>query len=283
MSEIIVGVPCYNGADDLLPWCLESVRSRSGSDVQYDLVVVDDSGRDDHREKSRRVAEHYQARWLCHDRNKGIAAGWNTLSRSGDAPLIVLLNDDIIVARGWLEATTYALRENPHAGAISLHFNFITREDARNLAADPNGVPPERDPFTKVIKTQDFHNSRSEPGKVMCPAGCCFAFTRDKFNLVGGFDECYQSFFEESDYGTALASKGFPTYCIPYPTLGHIWSGTFERAPELDPGGRGMRSKARYIEKWGGLFDVTNPRFMVGCPERLTKWLSPDGPRECVK
>lgn len=278
--DAIVGVPTYNGANDLLPWCLKAIRDITGG--SYDLLVVDDSGRDEHRSKSRNVANDYGARWFCHDRNRGIAAGWNTLVRGGDSPLIVLLNDDIIVRKGWLEAALYALRLNPHAGAVSLHFNFITREDAQNLVNDPNGTPPARDPFTKERKNED-HDSRGEPGKVMCASGCAFGFSREKFDMVGGFDEGYMSMYEESDFCTTLSSRGFPSYCLPWPTLGHIWSATFQSAPELDGGGRLARSRQRYIEKWGGDFDVTNPRYMPGCPPRLTKWLGPDGPRECVK
>jgi GT2 family glycosyltransferase len=248
----------------------------------YDLLVVDDSGRDEHRSRSKAVSDQYGARWFAHDRNRGIAAAWNTLVRSGDSPLIVLLNDDIVVRRGWLEAALYALRLNLHAGAVSLHFNFITREDAQNLVNDPNGVPPARDPFTKERKNED-HDPNGEPGKVMCPAGCAFGFSREKFDLVGGFDEVYFSMYEESDFGTALASRGFPSYCLPWPTLGHIWSATFEKAPELNASWRLGQSRARYIEKWSGHFEQTNPRYMAGCPDRLTKWLGPDGPREAVR
>jgi len=280
--KLAVGIPCYNGADTLLPNCLEAIAQRSGPRDQYELLVVDDSGRQDHRDKSRRVAEKYGAKWLYHDHNKGIAAGWNALVRASSVKNIGLLNDDIIVAPGWIDALSYFLDNNPHAGMCSMHFNFIVPSDVPALLADPQAPMPERDPFSKTPK-KDNRDPDGGPGVMMCPAGCCFGFTREKFDLIGGFDECYVSFFEESDAGTHLASKGFPTYGIQWPTLGHIWSATFNSAPELGASSRMNNSRARYVEKWGGDFTVTDPKFMARCTPKLTKWLGPSGEHEGVR
>lgn len=276
---ILIGIPCYNGADTLLPACLESIRTRSGAAVDYDLVVVDDSGRDEHRRKSRAVAERFGARWLSHDRNRGIPAGWNTIARSSNASMIALLNDDIIVSKGWLDALVYFLQNNAHAGSVGLHFNFIVPDDVRGLLADPDAAIPTRDPFTKEPQ-ESSHDPSGTIGLCMCPPGCCFGFTRERYDEVGGFDEGYFCFYEESDFGTALAARGYPTYLMPWPTLGHIWSATFSAAPELKATSIMDASRERYKKKWGGDFDYTNPLFMPRCTPALTKWLTPSGPRE---
>lgn len=244
--------------------------------------MVDDSGKPEHQRASRAVAERFGARWLCHEVNRGISAGWNTLARASASPLIALLNDDIIVSKGWVEALAFFLEQNPHAGTCGLHFNFLVPDDVSVLVADPDAPPPARDPFSKAPKADD-HDPYSEPGLMMCPPGCCFGFTREKFDLVGGFDENFKSFYEESDFGTALASRGFPSYVTPWPTLGHIWSATFAQAPELAPSDRMTESRVRYIEKWGGHFEQTNPRFMSRIEPRLTRWLTPGGPREALR
>lgn len=281
-NRISVGIPCYSGADKLLPWCLEAIVSRSGDRNQYELLVVDDSGRDDHRSRSRQVAERFGARWMVHDTNRGISAGWNTLTRAATTDKIVLLNDDMIVAPGWVEAIGYFLEENPHAGTGSLHFNFLVESDVPTLVSSPAATMPARHPFTKELKADD-HNHEGAPGVVMCPSGCAFGFTREKYDLVGGFDEGFRSFYEESDLGTALTAKGFPSYLLEWPTLGHIWSATFNSSPELKPSERMSESHARYIHKWGGHFEVTHPLFMARCTPKLTKWLGPNGPLEAVR
>lgn len=281
--RISVGIPTYNGAEKLLPWCLEAIASRSGNRDQYELIVVDDSGRHEHRVRTKEIAERYGAKWLYHEHNKGIPAGWNALTRAASTPRIVLLNDDIVVVPNWIEAIAYFLENNDHAGTCGMHFNFLVESDVPTLVADPAAPMPCRDPHTKAPKTFD-HNPNGEPGVMMCPVGCCFGFNRDKFDLVGGFDECFTSFYEESDFSTALASRGMPSYGLPWPTLGHIWSATFNSAPELNAGARMTASRARYVEKWGGDFSYTDPLFMARCTPKLTKWLGPDGqPREAMR
>lgn len=285
--EITVGIPCYSGADDLLPWCLQGIRDRSGDAIAYDLIVVDDSGKRMHQEKSRAVAARFGARWLCHERNLGITAGWNTLSRAGGAPLIALLNDDLIVTPGWLEALIYFLRENPDAGAVGIGFFFITAEDVPQLLASPTARVRPRHHATKVHLPESEYAQRGteNPGCVMCAPGCAFGFTREKYDLVGGFDPAMRSFYNESHLGTALAAAGYPSYVIPYPVLWHIWSATFQRSGhELLTDDPMTKDRAAYKALWGGDFDYTDPKFMApfrgDVNRREVRWLGPDGPRK---
>ena len=132
-KRILVGIPTYNGADDLLPTCLEAIKMRSCSDIEYTLVVVDDSGRTEHQKKTKAVCDKYGATWLYNERNSGITHSWNTLVRSSNEENIVLLNDDLIVSRGWLEAMVYFLENNPDCGCAGLGFNFINRADVSVL------------------------------------------------------------------------------------------------------------------------------------------------------
>lgn len=281
MTASLIGVPCYNGARDLLPSCLGAIRARTGGD--YDLVVVDDSGRQGHQEETRRVAERHGARWLCHEVNRGITAAWNTLVRSSDASDVALLNDDIVVEVGWLDALTYFLRENPGCGSVGLGFFFIAREDLPALLVSPTARVAPRHHATKAPLPASDYAGRGEerPGRVMCPPGCAFGFRREKYDLVGGFDPAMRQWFNESDFGTALAARGHPSYVIPHPVLWHVWGATFERAPELLSGGPMERDRAAYRAKWGGDFDVTDPRYMAPLHKRPTevRWIGPGGLR----
>lgn len=286
--EITVGIPSYCGADDLLPWSLQAIRDRTGDGVSYDLVVVDDSGKDAHRVKSRRVAAELGARWLCHPQNLGITAGWNTLVRASNTPMVVLLNDDIIVTQGWLEALTYFLRNNSDAGCVGLGFFFITPEDVPRLLSSPTAMVTPRHHQTKIHLSEDEYANRGteQPGCVMCPPGCAFGFTREKYDLVGGFDPRTRSWYNESWFGTDLAKAGHPSYVVPHPVLWHIWSETFRRSSELLIGNPLARDRAAYKAHFGGDFDFTDPLFMAPFRgeqnRREVRWLGPDGPRSAM-
>lgn len=281
--RVLIGVPCYNGAEDLLPWTLEAIRQRTAGAVPYDLVVVDDSGKEDHRRRSSVVAERFGAFWIAHPDNRGITAAWNTVVRSSSAREIVLLNDDIIVSPGWLDALTFFLWENPHAGAVGMSFYFITRSDVPQLLSSPTAKAVPRHYATKEpLAVADVPSEDGTPGRVMCAPGCAFGFTREKYDLVGGFDPSMRQWYNESDFGSALAAKGHASYVLSWPFLWHIWGATFERSPELFRGHSMDMDRRNYIAKWGGDFNYTDPKLMSALPFRKVRWLTPTGPREAV-
>ena len=293
MTEpVLVGIPTYrgaeNGEDDLLGWCLAAIRLRSGGSTPYEIVVVDDSGRPEHWAKSRAVAEKHGARWLHHPENRGVPAGWNTLTRSGDHSLVALLNDDFIVSPGWLDAAVFFLRENLHAASVGLFAYFAKREDLpRLLAASDAWVPP-RDPFTKELLPEARwyeHHGKEAPGMSMAPTGCGFMFRRFVYDAVGGFSLPVRAFYEEVDFGTACAEKGWPSYCLQWPINYHIWSATFaqwsrELLPDI------ITARKAYISRWGQHYDRpdgSHRRFMSRISQfRTLRWLGPDGVQEGV-
>ena len=286
MNKISVCIPTYCGATrgehDLLELCLASVRSRTGTnEPSYDLVVVDDSGRPEHQAKSRAVAERLGARWMFHSTNRGVAAAWNTLVRATDTRYVVLLNDDFFVSPGWLKALTFFLDENPDTSTVGCHYFFCKLADAPQLLVSPNATITPCHHATKeyMPALAVEHSGQEHPGRCMAASGCGFAFTREKYNLVGGFDESLgKATYEESDFGTSLASRGFPAYELQWPVCYTVMSATFARSPELSAGLAGPRAK--YIEKWGAHTEETHARYMSKIPFQTVRWLDPIGQRE---
>lgn len=204
-GNFLVGIPTYNGwrrVDGLL----QNLRQRTPPEIHHTLVVCDDSGREEHRRFVRQICEKWGAQYVENARNGGVAASWNALSRSfPDHPYVVLLNDDVLVANGWLRYLGYALSNNPAVGAFSLNCFFITESDAPAILAGQHAqaVPLNvhyRD--GRLVRNERYPSmplpGDGSPGRVMCPAGCAFGFRREVYDAVGGFDERYFSFYEES-------------------------------------------------------------------------------------
>jgi len=74
-----------------------------------DLVVVDDGPDQDTRD----VAARHGARYLAHDRPRGLNAARNTAIEATDAELVCFLDDDVRVDAGWLAALVAAAAELP--------------------------------------------------------------------------------------------------------------------------------------------------------------------------
>lgn len=281
-AKISIGVPTYNGSERV-GWLLQSMQNAGGLALDNNQVAItlldDGSPRGDEVSKLLALGDRYDANVLVHHQNEGITRSWNDLVRFVNAEFCVLLNDDLILTPRWLENLIYFL-ENNECGAASPNLLFCSRQDIPHLLAGETVVP--RHPHTR-IQDPVFAECHPEevPGAVMCALGSGFGFRRPTFDILGGFDERMKQIYNESDFGTAAAAKlNRPSYCIPAPRIWHLWSMSFQENPELHAKMAGDR--AAYVAKWGGDFDYTHPKFMVGTMRpRIVKWISHDGqPRE---
>ncbi len=288
MARVTIGIPVYNRGSKLKD-LLENIRQRTPRDIDYQVVVVDDSGKPQHRELVSSACVKFGARLILHKTNMGVAAGWNTISRADPkSEFIVLMNDDVFVANDWLRYLVYALEKNPKVGSFGMHCRFISSEDAPHILEGPSSkviplnvrwvgaelVRSER--FTAMPKDED-----GEPGRVMCPTGCFFGFRREIYNLVGGFDPRYFAFYEETDFGVACAHKGYPSFSLEVPDHNyHMWSASFGSAPEIDAGSVMARSREAFVGKWSSILGVKfsdapeiHRLLMDKIPPMPVKWL----------
>lgn len=271
MPRVVIGVPTYNGAkraNDLF----HSIGQRTPTDLDWRVVLVDDGSPNvaDTREVARLWEQTLRLKYIEHRTNRGISAGWNSISRAFDCDIVVLINDDVIVSRGWLESLVYVLDHSPMVGVVGMSWHAFLPEDVSMLIASPDSdqVVIPRDPLSKVqdpSRRERFEDTN--PGRVMAPTGQLFAFRRADFDAIGGFDENYVSFYEEVDFGTSMAAKlGKIGVQVNQPFSWHRWSATFSASPELQAEQRRLRSHAHYLSKWNvppekhhDPFGFTNP------------------------
>lgn len=275
-ARVCVGMNTYNGGDrPRMEAILRSYERTVGQRDDVALVLLDDgSSRTKARAALARHAEHLNASLLQERENVGITQAWNDLSRfDPHAQIIVLLNDDLVLAPRWLDSIVYFLDHN-ECGAASLGLFFCVESDLGPLVRGEEVIP--RDPHTKEPRPElGALDPNEAPGAVMCPLGCCFGFRRTMFDLVGGFDERTVMTHNESWIGTAWAEKGLPSYVLPSPRVWHLWSATFRENPGLAAKWSG--DQRAYDEFWGGHFNVTHPRYMSRIGRRTVRWLDGSG------
>ena len=295
-SNVVIGVTSYNGAERL-SWLLRSLwlrtpEIRSG---QVSVVVVDDGS--PRRDETRRMIEEtkqcdevraggaFSLLYLEHSANRGISAGWNTATRATDASLVVLINDDVIVSDKWLPPLVHILTHSPGVGCVGQNWHAFLREDVpellRSKDSDRNVVP--RDPVSKEQRPERRELEPCNPGRVMAPTGQLFAFRREDFNAIGGFDETYLSMYEESCFNTSMcADRRKIGVQLNWPFNWHQWSATFATNPELRASERLAASRTHYRKKWGvpegtHEFEYTNPKHLGSIGDVDLEWLRPSG------
>ena len=65
-------------------------------------------------------------------------------------------------------------------------------------------------------------------------------------------------------------------YCLNWPINFHLWSATFSQSPELEAEKRLKESREIYKKRFGGDFDVVDPRIMGKLKRQNIKWIGSD-------
>jgi GT2 family glycosyltransferase len=292
-TKITIGITTFNDYS-LVDSLLESIfyfTDNVGSD-DIGIVINDDGSKIQFKTELYKVIEKYQARknhvYLIDNYvNQGITKAWNNLSNFFDSEYIILLNNDIMVTRYWLKSMIYFL-ENNRCCSASLPCWYVRDDIFKNITPKfmDRWIVQIVDPITKeVLRNQPVHYvevNENRPGRVMCPAGMLFGFTKEMYNLIGGFDESTRQFYNESQFGTDGARMGYSSYALPFPHCYHIWSYTFKNnKEELQPSKQMQLDREAYIKKFNGDIrkeDPNNPhpRYMPHIPPNELKWLSHD-------
>lgn len=231
---VAVVVPVFNG-ELLLEQCLAALAATCDARV----LVVDDASTDSSLEVARRWCrdgrEHVTL--LALDRNLGFAGavsrGIENLLARGDAPaVVVLVNQDCVVAPGWLEPLVAALADPSvaAAGARLLDGDGVTLQHA-GACVEANGLTNHlgrgcRDPMA--------WRQRCEPDYV---CGALFAFCTATWRRLGGFDEGYApAYYEEVDWCLRARREGMRVVYVPESEARHL---------EASSCGRGSRTFLR--------------------------------------
>lgn len=232
--ELLIGIPTFNRSEGL-DYLLRSIQTRT-QDVDYKIIVCQDSANTTQQDLTKFVINKYSnlmnITYIQNDKNVGVAASWNNIIKSDidNCPYIILLNDDIIVEKDSIKNMLYFIANNPNIGAVAYELNGIKDEDIPKLIALIAGSEEKLKPYRTLVAW-----------------GAYWGFNREKYNIVGGFDEFYRMSYEEADFCTALVSKGYINYLIKCPKSWHIGGATRSKIGWPD-----QANIKHYIEKWKG-------------------------------
>lgn len=207
--EVTIGIPSLNGPDRL-ERCLRSIQlytpwGKAEREERITVLVVDDFSTPENLKLNKDVCSKFGVDLLMHEQRRGVAQGWNHLTRHTKAEWIILMNDDVEVVPDWYEALMFSLKRNPYAGMIGL--------PAYQGVNSLNFIPPPRKSYNEA-KMQRGHGMFSTTGFL-------FGFERKKYDEIGGFDNDFFLFYEELDFSVRLLKKGYLPYMLSYPIVIH--------------------------------------------------------------
>ncbi|MCC6591529.1 MAG: glycosyltransferase family 2 protein [Bryobacterales bacterium] len=168
----------------------------------FSRVLVIDNGSTDGSDID---AERTGAEVSRFKRNLGFAAAVNTGIAEASTPLVAILNNDILLAPGWLQALIHGLERHPETW-------FATGKTL--MATDPRLIDGAFDLTSRAACSWRAGQGRNDsPGwnrpRIIQSASMTAAlFRRELFDHVGKLDERFESYLEDVDFGLRCARAG---------------------------------------------------------------------------
>lgn len=173
---------------------------------------------------------------------------------SRDSEWIVVVNPDVVFLPGAIDKLIAAAAAWPRGGA----FGPLVRDRAGTVYPSARkfprlvsgvghallvGVWP-NNPFSRAYR-ENADTTRAHV--VDWLSGSCLLLRREAFDAVGGFDESYFMFFEDTTLGEQLASAGWQSVFVPDAEVVHDQGASWRSKPENMIRAH-HRSAARYLD-----------------------------------
>lgn len=209
---------------------LEYVRSIVETDYpNMEVILVDNASVDG---SERAIAEAFgQVRLLRLEENRGYAGGNNAGARaaSRDSKYLAFLNNDLVVERGWLRRVVEVMERDGTIGAAQPKIMQLRNPeliDSMGGAIDRTGRAYD------VGHGLPDRPARDGPIEAFYARGAAMVVRRDLFELVGGFDEDYFIYYEETDLCWRIRLLGYRVVTVQDAVVYHLGGGTTGRPNE---------------------------------------------------
>ncbi len=229
-------IPVWNGVA-VITQCLDALEAQRTAALG-EIICVDNASRDD---SASLIAERYaRVRLLRQPVNLGFAGGVNAGIDAAKGELLLLLNQDCIVQRGWLDALVCALDAHPECGVAGC---TILNDD---------GTLNHTGAYIRKPDANSVHLTElcDAPRQVEYVTGAAFAIRRATWERVGPFDDgFYPGYYEESDYCYRARRHGIETLYVPVARVSHLRSGTEWKEDPIRHTVNQHRSRYRFVCK----------------------------------
>jgi len=195
--------------------CLEHLTRSTRRTLE--IVVFDNASADNTHQQLAHWSD--QIRSIESSENVGFGTGHNRALKEASGRYFLILNPDIELPPGALDALADHLDQHPECGSVSP----LLSEDNRAFQGFSFSYPGHR--YTgKTFKKL--------PGQIASLKGACMLVRAEVFRAIGGFDSRYFLYAEDLDLSLEIRKHGYELHCIDDVRVRHI-GGYSERSHQL--------------------------------------------------
>ena len=230
-------IPTYNRLD-LLQRCVDSIVCHTS--FPYEIIVVDNASQDGTAEWCRRE----KITVISLPRNTGFPIACNKGMQYASGETIVLLNNDTVVTKNWLNNLSAALYSSPEVGIVGPVTNYASGSQQMDF------------PFEEVEEHQKIaaEMNVSDPSKwrrVERIVGICFVFRRSLTKRIGLLDERFSpGHYEDDDYCMRVRQQGLCLLVCPDAYIYHEGSASFKKEGDVAQQQLVERNYRMFMDKW---------------------------------
>ncbi len=212
----------YNGKD-LLNQCLPSIVEAAGAaSFPTRVTVLDNCSTDGSADF---IRKQFPSIDLYAARENRVLCSYNDCVRDSPEPVVILLNNDIRVAREFVDPLIRKFAEDPStfmAAPKVLNFDGSAIDAARTKARLRFGL------FYSTARYPGFENDADQPSETFSSG--FGAFSREKFLALGGYDDRFlPGIMEDADLCLRARRAGHHLYYEPRSIVYHMGQATFKK------------------------------------------------------
>ncbi len=205
----------YNGKD-FLEDCINSIKLETKKN--YEIIVVDNASPDNSgRENSIKFPDW---KFILNNENVGVPEGLNIGIRNSKGEFIILMNNDIVVTKNWLENFFEAYDK---FGIALYQPKFLKMKNPEILDGTGDMINLFGFGFARA-KGQIDKGLYEEIEEISYASGTCMFLPRKIVEEIGYFDQRLFAYHEELDFGWRARLCGYKSFYVPKSIIHHFGS-----------------------------------------------------------
>ncbi|MBU5350257.1 glycosyltransferase family 2 protein [Paenibacillus lautus] len=235
MKKTSIIIPTFNGKD-LLKDCIYSIKRHTKE--PFEIIVVDNGSSDGTVD----ICRQEGITFISLASNVGFPAACNKGLKIATGDTILLLNNDVIVTRNWLQNMLNCLNSETNIGIVGPLTNYASGKQQIDM------------PYTSL---EEMSSQLNEPDakkwlQVERIVGMCFLFKRELMDRIGLLDERYSpGHFEDDDYCYRARNAGYTLRIAGDVFVFHHGSASFAKQDMSQVKHLIDKNRQKFMDKWG--------------------------------